>query len=124
MRTSSNLVGVVGKYLTFSEERGLFNSTVSLSIGVFDKSGKLVAADRPVVRLPLKPNTHDVVVRSGLRVLTHLEVPPGVYQLRIAAQDSVGMKNGSVHLDLEVQDFSRASLAMSIWPLPRQPTPP
>ena len=107
------LVEASGKDLKFKQSGGTFNMTLSMSIGVFDKSGKWVAGEQPVLKLSLKPNTYAAVMRSGLRVLAHLTVPPGQYQIRVASQDSVGLKQGSIHFDVEVPDFSKGSLALS-----------
>jgi len=35
------------------------------------------------VELKLRPQTHDVVVATGVRYLKRLELPPGRYQLRV-----------------------------------------
>ncbi len=102
-----------GKEMTFTEKNGTFNNVLSLSIGVFEKNGKSVAAERPDVTLALKPETHARVLQSGMRVMRHLSVPPGKYQLRVAAQDSAKTRQGSAHLDIEVPDFTKDPLAIS-----------
>ena len=44
-----------------------------------------------------------------MRLLRHLSLPPGRYQLRVAAQDSGKVKQGSAHFDLDVPDFTKES---------------
>ena len=107
------LIDTLGKDLTFTEKNGTFNNRLSLSIGVFNKEGKSVAAERPDVDLNLRPESHARIVQNGVRILRHLSVPPGRYQLRVAAQDSGKVKQGSAHLDLEVPDFSKNAIALS-----------
>ena len=107
------LIDTLGKDLTFTEANGTFNNRLSLSIGVFNKEGKSVAAERPDVDLNLRPETHARVLQHGVRVLRHLSVPPGRYQLRVAAQDSAKTKQGSAHFELDVPDFTRSPLAVS-----------
>ena len=66
-------------------------------------------AERPDVDLNLRPETHARVTEHGVRLLRHLSLPPGRYQLRVAAQDSGKVRQGSAHLDLDVPDFTKAS---------------
>jgi VWFA-related protein len=42
-----------------------------------------------------------------MRIASRLEVPPGRYQLRVAARRADGMRQGSVFVEVEVPDFSR-----------------
>ena len=107
------LVDTLGKDLTFSEKNGTFTDRLSLSIGVFTKEGKSIAAERPDVDLNLRPETHARVTQTGVRILRHLSVPPGRYQLRVAAQDSLKTRQGSAHFDLDVPDFTKDPLALS-----------
>ncbi len=107
------LIDTLGKDLTFTEGSGTFNNKLSLHVGVFNKQGKSIFAERPDVDLNLRPETHARVTQYGVRLLRHLSLPPGRYQLRVAAQDSGKVKQGSVHLDLEVPDFTKPPLALS-----------
>jgi VWFA-related protein len=107
------LVEASGKELTFTQSGGTFNDKLSLSIGVFDKDGKSVATERPDAALALKPETYARVQQNGIRLLQHLSVPPGRYQLRVAAQDNGKAKQGSAHLDLDVPDFTKDPIALS-----------
>jgi VWFA-related protein len=107
------LVDTLGKDLTFTEKNGTFTDRLSLSIGVFTKEGKSIAAERPDVDLNLRPETHARVTQTGVRILRHLSVPPGRYQLRVAAQDSSKTRQGSAHFDLDVPDFTKDPLALS-----------
>jgi hypothetical protein len=84
-----------GKDLTFTEKNGTFNNRLSMQIGVFNKEGKSIGAERPDVDLALRPETHARVMQAGVRVLRHLTVPPGRYQIRVAAQDTT-RRAGSV----------------------------
>jgi hypothetical protein len=75
--------------------------------------GKVRGGSTEAVLLNLKADTKDKVARSGLRMLNRFDVPPGRYQLRIAAHDSSGGNVGSVLYDLDVPDFVKAPLTMS-----------
>jgi VWFA-related protein len=107
------LIDTLGRDLTFAEKNGTFNNRLSMSVGVFTKDGKSVFAERPDVDLALRPESHARVTQNGVRILRHLSIPPGRYQLRVAAQDGGKVKQGSVHLDLEVPDYTREPIAVS-----------
>jgi VWFA-related protein len=102
-----------GKDLTFREANGTFNDKVSLQVGVFDKEGKVVVTERPDIDLALRPETHDRVLEHGFRIVRHLSVAPGRYQLRVAAQDNGKTKQGSAHLDVDVPDYSKEAIGIS-----------
>ena len=107
------LIDTLGRDLTFSEKNGTFVNKLSMQVGVFNKEGKSVFAERPDVELNLRPESHTRVTQNGVRILRHLSLPPGRYQLRVAAQDSGKVKQGSAHLDIEVPDFTKEPLAIS-----------
>jgi VWFA-related protein len=107
------LIDTLGRDLTFTEKNGTFTNRLSMSVGIFNKQGKSITAERPDVDLNLRPETHERVTRNGVRILRHLSVPPGRYQLRVAAQDSGKTRQGSTHFDLDVPDFTRPPLALS-----------
>ena len=107
------LIDTLGKDLTFTEKNGTFVNRLSMQVGVFNKEGKSVFAERPDVDLNLRPESHTRVSQSGVRILRHLSLAPGRYQLRVAAQDSGKVKQGSAHLDIEVPDFTKEPLAIS-----------
>ena len=107
------LIDALGKDLTFTEKDGTFSNRLSVSIGMFNKEGKSVVSERPDVELNLRPETHARVTQYGVRILRHLSVPPGRYQLRVAAQDSGKTKQGSAHLDVDVPDFAKTPVALS-----------
>ncbi len=56
------------------------------------------------------PETKTRVEQTGFRMLNRMELPPGRYQLRVAAHDSGGGAVGSVLYDLEVPDFNKEPL--------------
>jgi hypothetical protein len=51
------------------------------------------------------------VKERGFRVLTQIDLPPGRYQLRVAAAESI--RSGSAIYDLDVPDFSKVPVGMS-----------
>ena len=63
--------------------------------------------------------TARLAFRSGVgedaryEVLTRLTLPPGRYQVRVAAQSTLLGRNGSVYIDLDVPDFGGNALELS-----------
>ena len=89
------------------------NSAVELAVFAVDAKGKMKASSRETLSLNLKPETRTRVEQTGIRMLSRLNVPPGTYQLRVAAHDLAGGALGSVLYDLEVPDFEKGPLVMS-----------
>ncbi len=101
-----------GRQLKFTQKDNEFLNTIELSMIAIDNKGKVQGGDRQTVDLQLKPDTHQRVLAGGFRMVSRVELPPGRYQLRVAARESGGLV-GSVLYDLEVPDFSKESFSIS-----------
>jgi len=90
------------------------NSKVLLSYIAIDANGKVRGGNTDSLTLPnMRPETKTRIEQTGLRMLNRLDLPPGKYQLRIAAHDSAGGNVGSVQYDLDVPDFNKAPFSIS-----------
>src|SRR5688572_22172383 len=98
--------------LNFVEKDGTFTERVEVAYVALDVSGKAFPGSTHAVDLAMKPDTFERVKARGFRVLSKMDLPPGRYQLRVAAGNAGG-KVGSVLYDLEVPDFYKGALAMS-----------
>src|SRR5207248_11553983 len=88
------------------------NSKILLSYLAIDANGKVKGGNTDSLMLTnLKPESKARIEQSGLRMLNRLDLPPGKYQLRIAAHDSAGGNVGSVQYDLEVPDYAQAPIS-------------
>jgi len=107
---SSVLVGLelLGRDLSLET-----NSKVDISYMAVDTKAKIFGARTDTITMNLRPDTKTRVEQSGFRVLNRLELPPGRYQLRLAARDMTKATIGSVIYDLEVPDFYKDKIAMS-----------
>lgn len=76
-------------------------------------AGRVSASKRNRFRLQLTPEEWDRARTLGVRVVIGMRLPPGRYQLRVAAGGTTAAHAGHVLYDLEVPDFGRPSLAMS-----------
>ena len=102
-----------GRHLTFANENGQFHDDLEVSVLAVDRDTKIRDGGRDVVQLRLKPTTHDVVSKNGVRISRRLELPPGRYQLRVGVRDGGSGATGSVLYDVEVPDFAKEPLTMS-----------
>ena len=102
-----------GRDLQFRERDGIFEGAVELSVIALNSQGKTKADLHRVVPMPLKPESRTMVEQHGIRIVSRLDLPPGRYQLRVAAMDVGNQRAGSVHYDLEVPDFEALPLSMS-----------
>ncbi len=100
------------KGFSFVEKGGTYNEQLSLMLAATDATGKLFPGDRHTVNLALKPETYQRMQQDGVRVITQLNLPPGRYQVRIAAGSGSGVAGSTVY-DLEVPDFYKAPFVMS-----------
>ena len=96
----------------FLEKDGTFSETLELINSTTDSKGKVFPGERQLVNLNLKPDTLARAKSRGFRLVNQVSVPPGRYQVRIAASTRNG-RTGSVLYDLEVPDFSKEKFAMS-----------
>ena len=96
----------------FVEKDGTFSETLELVNSATDSKGKVFPGERQLVNLNLKPDTLARAKSRGFRMVNQLSLPPGRYQLRIAAATRGG-RTGSVLYDLEVPDFTKEKFVMS-----------
>lgn len=89
------------------------NSKVDISFMAVDNKAKVYGANTSSLTLNLRPESKARVEQGGVRVINRVDLPPGRYQLRAAARDTVKNLLGSVIYDLEVPDFYKQNMAMS-----------
>jgi VWFA-related protein len=90
------------------------NTKLLLSYLAIDQNGKVKGGNTDSMTMPtLKPETKARIEQTGLRMLNRLDLPPGKYQLRVAAHDATGGNAGSVTYDLNVPDFQKAPFSIS-----------
>jgi VWFA-related protein len=102
-----------GPSLKFEPRDGRFAESIEVSIVAADERARVQGGDRQTFNLNLVPETHERVSRTGVRMLSHLELPPGRYQIRVGAHESTGRAIGTVPYDLEVPDYTKTPFALS-----------
>jgi VWFA-related protein len=106
------VVEIEGGDLQFKQDGGIFANDIEVAIVAMDETGKVKDGAKDTAELKLKPETHALVAKNGVRLTRRLELAPGRYQLRIGARESVGGRLGSVMYDIDVPDFSKGDLLM------------
>jgi VWFA-related protein len=104
---------IVGRDLPLVEKSGVFHNDLEISWLASDAKGKVFPGERNTVNLTLKPDTVARLRASGFRVISTMDLPPGRYQLRIAAREANTRRAGLVFYDVDVPDFTKERLAMS-----------
>jgi VWFA-related protein len=97
--------------LTLKEDGGQLVNEIELAYLAIDPSGKVVSGDRRAAPLRLAP-AQRAALASGLRFAAEFPAPPGRYQVRAAVHESAGDTSGSVLLDVDVPNLSKAPLSM------------
>ncbi|HET9832020.1 MAG TPA: VWA domain-containing protein [Vicinamibacterales bacterium] len=94
------------------ERDGKFNGQLEVGFLATDVLGKVYQGQHYVADLAMSRKTYDIAREQGIRVMSEIRLPPGRYQLRLAAGNPSG-KAGSVAYDLTVPDFSKDPLTLS-----------
>ena len=102
-----------GSTLPMNEVDGMFKNDLEVVGVAGDDKGKTFSTDRSTVNLNMKPDSAKRVAATGFRVIQSLDLAPGRYTLRVGAREGNTMKAGSVMVDLEIPDFTKAPLTMS-----------
>jgi VWFA-related protein len=97
----------------FDERDGRHENTVDFAIVPVGIGGKVYPLVNGHARLSLPPEDAEAVRTLGLRMVERLTLPPGIYQLRVAARETGRGGTGSVICDLVVPDRRVQGLAMT-----------
>jgi VWFA-related protein len=95
------------------DAKGMVANKIELSFFGLNERGKAVSAAWSELDLNLRPETRDRVTAHGVRANPRISLPPGRYQIRIGARETVGGQTGSVFYDLDVPDFRKEKLMLS-----------
>jgi len=101
-----------GKDLPFRQEDDRAVNEIEVSVLAVDQEGQVRGGDRMLASPRLLPPTRERVRSDGMRFVRRLDLPPGRYQLRVAARETEQGKRGSVFYDLVVPEY-KSELAMS-----------
>src|SRR5215213_2297264 len=110
----STAIHIPGEFVVFGEQPdGKIQAVLDLSAVYFDEKGvaKDSFMDRIVTTAPslekAKGYNNDIMFTYPAKL------PPGIYQVRVAARDDKSGKVGSAHAWIEIPDLAKKKLAMS-----------
>ena len=112
--TLSTAIQLPGEFLTFGEQPdGKIQAVVDLSGIFFDDKGvsKTSFIERIVTTAPSLEAAR--TERRDITFTYPAALPPGLYQVRVAARDEKSEKVGSAHAWIEIPDLSKKKLTMS-----------
>ncbi len=81
-------IEAAGTIFGFDEKDGKLVTDYEVSTIAIDQQGKIRGGDRSVINFAIKPENRARFAQTGVRVATRLQLPPGRYQLRVAARES------------------------------------
>jgi len=102
-----------GSRLDLIEGGERMKGDIDVAAAAVSAAGRIFQGQRHRLNLALKPDTFAAARDRGFRVLLEQPLPPGRYQLRIAAGPVNGAVAGSVMADVDVPDFTKGPLVMS-----------
>ena len=97
----------------YTDKGGAATDVLEVTFTPIDQRGILKPGKKSRATLSLKPEMLAAANARGVRVLSAVDMPPGRYQIRVAAHEEGAGLTGSVVYDLEVPDFFKAPFTMS-----------
>lgn len=111
--TVSTSVQMPGEFLVFGPRNGKIQAVVDLTGVYYDDQGKPKAnfVERLVTTAPSEEEAKNY--RGDITYTFPANLPPGLYQVRVAARDENSDRSGSAHGWIEVPDLTKTQLSMS-----------
>jgi len=110
----STAIHVPGEFLVFGQQPdGKIQAVIDLSAVYFDEKGVVKDSfmERIVTTAPTLERAQNY--HNDLMFTYPAKLPPGLYQVRVAARDDKSGKVGSAHAWVEIPDLANKKLAMS-----------
>ena len=82
-----------GPSLKFEERDGRFVESIEISIVAVDERARVQGGDSQTFNLNLVPETHERISRTGVRLLSQLDLPPGRYQIQSGGSGNHGARD-------------------------------
>jgi VWFA-related protein len=110
----STAIHIPGEFVVFGEQPdGKIQAVIDLSAVYFDEKGTIKDSfmDRIVTTAPTLEKARSY--RNDIMFTYPAKLPPGIYQVRVAARDDKSGRVGSAHAWIEIPDLANKKLAMS-----------
>ncbi|MCM3878706.1 MAG: VWA domain-containing protein [Vicinamibacterales bacterium] len=106
-------VTVDGAGFTFAEKDGWIEDKLEVSVRAIDSKGTIRGSEHFDLNIRIRPESRAILMRTGFRVVSKIDVPSGKYDLHVGARESGGGTLGTIFTNLEVPDFATLPLSMS-----------
>jgi VWFA-related protein len=101
------------KTLKLEEVAGKQNANFDVAVFVFDEFGEMRGGFSKTIDASLTPEEFARINKGGLSYAADTQLPPGVYQLRMAVRDNKTGSTGTMQRYIEVPDLTKGKLAAS-----------
>jgi VWFA-related protein len=112
-RTVQLVIEVVGRPLSFQQRGERFEEQIDLALITIDDRARAANGKFATIDLRLPPADLERVRATGVRWLSRLDLPPGRYQVRVAARALRSGLTGMVTHTIDVPPFRPDQLALS-----------
>ncbi|HWF88318.1 MAG TPA: hypothetical protein VN659_05765, partial [Pyrinomonadaceae bacterium] len=112
--TLSTAIHIPGEFVVFGEQAdGKIQAVIDLTAVYFDDKGAIKDSfmDRIVTTAPSLEKAQNY--RNDIMFTYPAKLPPGIYQVRVAARDDKSGKVGSAHAWIEIPNLATKKLTMS-----------
>ncbi len=93
---------VATEELKFRKVDGRNQDTLTITTGIFDQNGNMLAGLQRVLDLRLKDGTLERVNKSGLNVKLSFDLQPGTFLVRTVVRDSEGAQMGAANREVVI----------------------
>ncbi|MGH9373505.1 MAG: hypothetical protein ACRD15_18445, partial [Vicinamibacterales bacterium] len=107
------LLEIDGSRFRFMDKDGKLTNDIEFVAVPLDSSGKARDGARDQVTITPRPQTRDLILARGIRIVRRIDLPAGRYSVRVGARESGSGAIGSLVLDVDVPDFGKGPLVMS-----------
>jgi len=102
-----------GAGFTFAEKDGWIEDKLEVSVRAIDPKGTIRGSEHFDLNLRIRSENRRILIGTGFRVMSTIDLPPGKYTLRMGVREAGGGAVGTIFTDLEVPDLETPPLAMS-----------
>ncbi len=99
--------------IRFAKITDRYQATVELVGLIFDEKGKTIDSFSENIGLNLRQVTYERILKTGLLFNRRVKLPPGYYQVRVAAVKEKPRQQGSAASWVEISDLRKKQLTLS-----------
>ena len=106
-------ITIDGAGFTFAEKDGWIEDKLEVSVTATDLKATVRGSEHFDLNIRIRPESRRILIGTGFRAISKIDLPPGKYRLHIGARESGAGAVGTILTDLEVPEFAAPALSMS-----------